>query len=152
MELALKSELLAVPGVTFERKRFGLAVHWRHVAQDNLPRVRRAVDAAVERAPSLRIQSGRKVYDIVPNLDWHKGKALRWLEDQLGVDRSCVVSLYIGDDVTDENAFVELAERGVGIVVRGALENTTAHFRLENTGEVTEFLDGLVRGLGAKEP
>jgi alpha,alpha-trehalase len=152
MELGLRSELSAVPGVTFERKRFGLAVHWRHAREVDLPRVRHAVDSAVEAVPSLTIQSGRKVFDIVPNLEWHKGRALRWLEDALGLDRGCVVSLYIGDDVTDENAFRELAARGVAIVVRGGLETTTAHFRLEDTTEVAKFLDRLARGLGDKDP
>lgn len=147
VESLLRDELFSVPGVAFERKRFGLAVHWREVPEQYRDRVNGAVGAAVERLPDLKIQTGRKVYDLVPKLDWSKGKAVRWLEEALGLDRERILSVYVGDDVTDEDAFCELADRGVGIVVRGGLGTTTAHFRLDDTNEVGQFIEGLARGL-----
>ena len=57
------------------------------------------------------------VYEIQPKIDWDKGKAVLYLLDALGLDRDDVVPLYLGDDITDEDAFRALADRGIGIFV-----------------------------------
>ena len=60
-------------------------------------------------------------------------------------------ALYLGDDVTDEDAFETLAERGVGIFVGSpddpevAGRTTAADYILHSTEEVRQFLDTLAR-------
>jgi alpha,alpha-trehalase len=55
------------------------------------------------------------------------------------------VPLYVGDDVTDEDAFRALRERGLGIVVRDDEDRpTAARYALEDTGDVQRFLGWLV--------
>jgi trehalose 6-phosphate phosphatase len=44
------------------------------------------------------------VIEIRPAIDWHKGKAVEFLKSQLG-SGSDDFSIYVGDDVTDEDAF-----------------------------------------------
>jgi hypothetical protein len=54
----------------------------------------------------LRVTRGRKVLEVRPHVDWHKGTALAHLLGMLGLaDPSSVFCLYIGDDRTDEDAF-----------------------------------------------
>jgi trehalose-phosphatase len=59
--------------------------------------------------------------------------------------------VYIGDDVTDEDAFRMLKEKGIGIIVSTQNRPTAANFRLVDVNEVRDFLKWLsVRTLPEK--
>jgi trehalose-phosphatase len=60
------------------------------------------------------------------------------------LDGPDVLPLYIGDDLTDEDAFSALRDRGVGIVVRDEARPTQASYALEDPAEVGAFLEGLL--------
>ena len=77
-------------------------------------------------------------------MDWHKGQAVIWLLQRLDLDRPDVLPIYLGDDLTDEDAFRALRERGVGIVVRDEPRPTAARYALENPAEVGSFLRQLM--------
>jgi trehalose-phosphatase len=51
--------------------------------------------------------------------------------------------VFIGDDLTDEDAF-RVIKSGIGVVV-GSREPTAATHRLANTREVCQLLDRLVQ-------
>lgn len=134
-------------GVQLEPKRFALAVHYRRVAEKQVPAVRAAVERARRRHPELRLGRGKKVLELLPALDWDKGRAVLWLLRALRLDRDDVLPLYIGDDVTDEDAFRALARRGIGIAVQDTRRPTAARFALRNPREVRALLAGLRRSL-----
>lgn len=134
-------------GVQLEPKRFALAVHYRRVAEKQVPAVRAAVERARRRHPELRLGRGKKVLELLPALDWDKGRAVLWLLRALRLDRDDVLPLYIGDDLTDEDAFRALARRGIGIAVQDTRRPTAARFALRNPREVRAFLAGLCRSL-----
>ncbi|HXV80566.1 MAG TPA: trehalose-phosphatase [Candidatus Binatia bacterium] len=134
-----------ITGSFVERKRFSIALHYRKVPEKSLPDVQAAVDETLERFPKLRKSSGKKIYELQPDIDWHKGKALYWLLDKLDLDRPDVLPLYIGDDLTDEDAFRSLENRGLGIIVRDEPHPTHAAYALENSEHVKEFLEALTR-------
>ena len=106
------------------------------------------VDQLLSRHPELCKLCGKKVYDLQPKVDWDKGKTVLWLLEELGLDRPDVLPIYIGDDVTDEDAFKALTDRGLGIVVRNGLRGTAARYSLQNAGEVRHFLRLLTSILG----
>ena len=55
-----------------------------------------------------------------------------------------IVPFYIGDDITDEDAFRALAGRGVCVAVRdGGTRQTAADYALADVGEVRRFLGAL---------
>ena len=144
----LEDALGDLAGATVERKRFSLAVHYRRVAEGDVDAVREAVEAVMARHGRLKLSGGKKVFDIKPRTDWHKGRAVEALLERLGLDRADVVPLYLGDDTTDEDAFRALADRGIGVVVRGSDGDgdarwTSAEYALDGTGEVERFLDWL---------
>ncbi len=142
-EAALREAVASIEGVEVERKRFGIAVHYRNVPDADVPRVEDAVRAAAARQPSLRRSSGKKVLELQPDLEWDKGRAVRWLLEALELDRDDVVPFYVGDDVTDEDAFAALPERGVGVLVAEEPRATAAAFRVDGPGEVGLLLDWL---------
>lgn len=141
-ETALRDRLELVPGALVERKRFSIAVHFRNVAAEDARQVEQAVDATLAKQPQLRKNFGKKVFELQPRLDWHKGKAVQWLLEALRLE-SGHLPLYIGDDVTDEDAFAALTESGIGIVVQDEPAPTKAHYVLKDTGEVQAFLGHL---------
>jgi alpha,alpha-trehalase len=131
-----------IPGARLERKAFGVAVHYRQVHQDRVPDVEAAVAAVAAARPRLKRTGGKRVFELRPNVDWDKGKAVLWLLQVLGADRPDVVPIYVGDDETDEDAFSAIRERGLGVVVRGEGDDrpTAARYALRSTEETRGFL------------
>ena len=52
----------------------------------------------------------------------------------MDLDHPGVIPIYIGDDVTDEDAYRVLGDRGVGIVVGREERPSAAGYALEDTG------------------
>jgi trehalose-phosphatase len=127
-----------------ERKKFAIAVHYRLVAPENVERVEAVVDEVTENRSELRKAYGKKIFELQPQVDWHKGKALFSLMKTLELDQDDVLPFYIGDDVTDEDAFRALRGRGIGIVVREEPYETAASYSLKDPEEVRAFLLRLV--------
>jgi trehalose-phosphatase len=144
-EKELGNQLAGIPGAHVERKRFSIAAHYRKVSEGDLPKMEEAVSEITARHRELRRMQGRKVYELLPDIDWDKGKAVLWLLETLGLERAKVRPIYIGDDRTDEDAFRALGRRGVGILVSEQPRSTAARYALKNPAEVERFL----RELGA---
>jgi trehalose-phosphatase len=139
-ETELREALDEIPGAQLERKHFSVAAHYRNVNENDAYRVALAVDAVAARHPELRGIDGKKVYELLPRIEWDKGKAVMWLLEALGLERENVRPIYIGDDNTDEDAFRAIEKRGVGILVSEQLQPTTARYSLKNPAEVERFL------------
>jgi trehalose 6-phosphate phosphatase len=148
----LHEELGLIGGALVEPKRFSVAAHYRLVSDKERPKVKEVVDTILSEHPDeLRVTPGKMVYEIQPKLDWDKGKAVLYLLGTLDLDREDVVPFYVGDDVTDEDAFEALADRGISIFV-GSVDDpevtgrtTAADYILLSTEEVRQFLDTLAR-------
>ena len=137
----LEEDLEGIDGAWVERKRFALAVHFRQVDEAREADVRQAVEAVRDRHEDrLKMSGGKKIFELRPAVDWHKGRALAWLLGELGLDDPDTLPMYIGDDVTDEDAFRELGDRGLGIVVGEGAGPTFADHRLADPDEVRLFL------------
>ncbi len=142
-ERELRLSLAQVPGARVERKRFSIAVHYRNVPAGKAAQVAATVDKIAAAASQLQYSHGKKVYDLKPAADWHKGKALLRLLQLQNLNRPDVLPFYVGDDSTDEDAFAEIQERGVGILVAGEPRVTLARYSLENPDDVKDFLGKL---------
>lgn len=142
----LREAVAAIPGALVERTRFTITVHYRVVAEPDVARVDAAVAAAAARRGDLRRTGGKKVFNLRPDLDWDKGSAVRALLAVLGGDH---LPLYLGDDLTDEDAFAVLGD-GIGLVVRGETDRpTAASYALRDPDEATAFLESLAASLAA---
>lgn len=149
-EEELRSRTRRIDGALLERKRYSLAVHYRQVADKDVPTVEKHVDQVVEQIGELRKTHGKKVYDLQPNIDWDKGKAVDWLLEKLGLAGDDVVPMYVGDDVTDEDAFRALAGRGITVSVQETEKPTAAGYRVHDPEEVKQFLDRLADRLASQ--
>jgi len=139
-QAALQNLLRNVDGAQVERKKFSIAVQYGNVAERRAAAVEEAVDRALEHHPGLRKRSGKKVFELQPAVDWNKGRALLWLLERLHLDRATVLPLYVGNDLTDEDAFRVLEQHGIGIVVGEGDRMTAARYRLRDPDEVQRFL------------
>ncbi|HEX9049777.1 MAG TPA: trehalose-phosphatase, partial [Anaeromyxobacter sp.] len=144
----LDRSLAGVEGIHFEDKRSTLAVHY-----GLSPRWRRAERLVYEAANQLegtRLIPGKKVLNVLPHDFPSKGDAVRALVARLG----CEGALYVGDDVTDEDAFAVGAPLVFGIHVgRGP---SLAPWTLRGQPEIDALLRRLLaareRGPGPAAP
>ncbi|HSJ07432.1 MAG TPA: trehalose-phosphatase [Longimicrobiales bacterium] len=141
----LHDEVGGVEGAIVEDKGLTLSVHYRRVAGEaGARRVRAAAHACCEGEAGLRVTDGKMVVEIRPDVDWHKGRALRFLRETLTAEYGDTPALFIGDDTTDEDAFRELGAGGWGILVGSPPPGgTAARAALATTGDVAAFLGGL---------
>jgi len=139
-EKELREKLTGIAGALVERKRFSIAAHYRNVKESDFPKMERAVSEVAAEHRKLRKIDGKKVYELLPNIDWDKGKAALWLLERLGLERQNARPIYIGDDRTDEDAFRALEQRGVGILVSEEPRLTAASYSLRDPTEVERFL------------
>jgi alpha,alpha-trehalase len=137
----LRAELSEVPGVRVEHKRFAVAVHYRNVAAERVGETIAAVHRQ-GRHRGLRVTGGRKVVELRPDVDWDKGAALSWISDRIA-QTGRMLPIYLGDDLTDEDAFDAIRLSGIGIVVchdEDGDRPTAASFTLRSPAEVGEFI------------
>jgi alpha,alpha-trehalase len=146
-EKELREKLDGIPGALIERKCFSIAAHYRNVTENDFPKLERSVGEVSARHRELRRIDGKKVYELLPDIDWDKGKAVLWLLKNLNLERQNPCPLYIGDDRTDEYAFRALEHRGIGILVSEEPKPTAASYSLRDPLEVERFLRELVATL-----
>ncbi|KAM7273288.1 hypothetical protein ACFE04_027952 [Oxalis oulophora] len=136
-----------ITGAKVENNKFCASVHYRNVDEKNWKEVADCVNDVIKDYPRLKMTLGRKVFEVRPVIDWDKGKAVTFLLESLGLD-NCedVLSIYVGDDRTDEDAFKVLRDgnRGYGILVSSAPKDSSAYYSLKDTSEVMDFLKSLV--------
>ena len=147
-------------GVRVEHKRFAVAVHYREVAPEHVGEIV-STTHKLGRRDGLRVTSGRMLVELRPDIDWDKGTTLAWIRDRID-PAGALLPIYIGDDLTDEDAFDAVHFDGIGIVVghdEDGDRKTAAHFTLQSPDQVREFIaariavaglqaSGLGRGLG----
>ncbi|MDV7245286.1 MULTISPECIES: trehalose-phosphatase [Rhodococcus] len=141
----VEKQLHGVPGVLVEYKRFGVTIHYRNVAAARVDEVITTVYEAAGAVDGLRIAAGRMVVEIRPDIRWDKGRALEWILGHV-VDSTQLVPFYVGDDLTDEDAFDAVADTGVGIVVRSdeaADRRSAARFAVNGPAQVCDLLQRL---------
>lgn len=137
---ALLSQLENFNGIQLELKRYTLAIHYRQAQEGTKELLWESIHMVLEDFPALKLKEGKKVYEIQPSLNWDKGQAMLWLMDYLGEESILNYPLFLGDDLTDENAFSLIKEPGMGVIVGTIERPTAAKYHLENVKEVQSFL------------
>jgi len=132
---ALIRRLKGIKGVLIEDKGITLSVHYRRAPASRQRLVKTIFHEIVNSHPEknkIMVKPGKKVFEVKPALDWNKGSV---------VLRLCGKNLpiYIGDDITDEDAFRVLKNKGITVFV-GSSRRSLAQYYLKNTQEVYGFL------------
>ena len=140
----LKKRLKDIKGIIVEDKILTLSLHYRMARPKNFRRIKKIFSEIVrpyQRTEKIRVTRGKKVLEIRPDIEWNKGRAVLWLLKKLGKG-SKVLPIYIGDDRTDEDAFLALKNLGLTIRV-GKSKKTHAQHCVKNVNEVYMFLESI---------
>jgi trehalose 6-phosphate phosphatase len=146
LEGKLKQKFLDGPkGVRIERKRYAIAVHYRNADEGSLEAIKSMTEEVAKEFSGFKTGTGKKIIEIKPDVDWHKGKAIKWILESLNLwDNNEILPVYIGDDITDEDGFRMIYNNGLGILVGSHGQPTAAKYKLKNVDEVRMLLQKLI--------
>lgn len=132
---------LSIPGCEIEHKGITATVHYRNADISSPDVIEERVQSIVDDigARDLQLVPGKEIVEIRPAIDWDKGHAVQQFEEQC---RGECLTIYIGDDTTDEDAFRAIEPDGIGIYV-GTDSDTTAPYYVPDVEGVTAFLEWL---------
>jgi trehalose-phosphatase len=131
--------LKQIPEILFEEKGPILSIHYRNVPQKFFARISQVLKEELQKwRGRWKIASGKMVFEIQPDVDFHKGKAVR--EILKTAPSPGLLAIYLGDDQTDEDAFRVLKGQGVSVLIGPSGFSSEADFFLRNPDEVQEFL------------
>ena len=125
------------PGVLVEHKPAGVALHYRQASDQDGAAALTAVRDGPAQLPGVHAREGKRVIELaVVHAD--KGFALDAIRHQVGA----TAAMFVGDDVTDEDAFSRLTGPDLGIKVGSGA--TFAELRVDDTDDVARLLARLV--------
>ena len=124
-------------GVRLEIKPASVAVHYRTAPTEVIDRVVAAVKMGPASWPEIQVTHGKQVMELSV-ISTNKGLAIDSLRAQVGAS----AVLYLGDDVTDENAFARLQGPDLGVKVGTA--HTTAQFRIAAPTDAARLLGAVL--------
>jgi trehalose 6-phosphate phosphatase len=99
-------------GFLHERKPGSVAVHYRAVEPARAAAAVEAIVETVARPAGLAVRHGKMVVELM-GVDADKGRALRRIQRLTGA----TATVYVGDDVTDEDAFAVLGSGDVAVKI-----------------------------------
>jgi trehalose 6-phosphate phosphatase len=143
----LERAVAGLTGVVVEDKALSFVLHTRQAAPAVRAAAREALSTLLERPRReglVRLQHGDEMCEVLPNVPWSKGDAVRWIERSVRGHRHVPpLTMYVGDDLTDEHAFRAIGDRGLSVVV-GHRQPSAARFRLPSPDAVEALLRMLV--------
>ncbi len=147
-----EEELCNIKNILFQEKGLCFTVHYRKCEDPEGTR-RKILDAIneLEGLEKFKITEGRKVVEIRPKIGHDKGTIL----EKLLFENALEKVIYLGDDVTDVDAFNKLKElqregkvKGAGIVVVSEevpeFVKENASFYVNGVEEVQKFFNWLL--------
>lgn len=123
-----------------EIKPGGIAVHWRGMPDAEVERVRSCAQKGLS---GFAEQPGLKLLKFEEGLELrvaHPNKADAITSILSGSDPKAQIA-YLGDDITDEDAFCVLNSRGLTVLVRSEYRATNAQIWLQPPHELINFLE-----------
>ncbi len=146
----LAAALQETAGVIIEDKGLGLSVHYRLVApgqEGNVIETFHLMTGPLAEAGKIKITSGKKVLEVRPPIDWYKGKAVEAIRREIVklLKLKEVMTIYLGDDRTDEDGFKVLRiPEGWGIYIGGDNPDSAASYHLDSPADVEALLTRLL--------
>ena len=138
---SIEKSLQGIEGIQIETKAFSFSVHYRLASEQSHERVKTIVQDTLRDSPTLKSMEGKRVLEVLPAIDWDKGKAVLWLLEKLKTNGSNgYFPIFIGDDLTDEMAFKAVREKGIGILVSDQARESAASLQLLSVTEVHRFI------------
>ena len=135
---AIEPLVTAHPGLLMETKEGAVALHYRQ-APELEETARHAMEEALQHVSDFTLISGKMVFEARPS-GVNKGDALRaFMREEPFLGRT---PIFIGDDTTDEDAFIAAQELG-GVGIKLGEGDTAARMRIANVASVHALIKGL---------
>ncbi len=134
----LLPRLVTCDGVMIEDKTYSLSIHYRRARHKRI--AVRTIDRAVKALAGAHRIQGRQVVNVVPVGAPTKGDALEQVRRLL----VCEAAVYVGDDETDEDVFVNGHRDHLLSVRVGHARHSHARYRLNHQRDVDRFLHQLL--------
>lgn len=133
-----------------EFKSGSVAVHWRGLHEAEAQTMRERV---MEGWTGIAKSSGLDLMDFdggieIRSTQANKGTAVRTLLSEMD---ETVPAAYLGDDTTDEDAFLAINQRGMSILVRPEWRPTSAQLWLKPPDELLDLFAGWLRACQKKQ-
>lgn len=142
IKIKIKKLLPKYPGMIIEDKPFTLPFHYRLIKPGQVPIFKSDIAKILKpiyKDKTIRVIDNKKTIELVPNLNWDKGDIVKliykYLKDRY---QTRLVPIYIGDSLTDEDAFKALKD-GITIRVRPK-KGSSAKYYLKSRAEVDRFI------------
>jgi trehalose-phosphatase len=136
-------ELAWCPGCLLENKQYALTCHVRLAPPELSGRALEEFEALAEpqlEARVVKLLSAAQAAELLPAVDWHKGRAVQWIRARVASRVDAPVSVvYLGDDRTDEDAFTSLTDADIAIGVGDRPHTHLIDFRLTGPSSVGRF-------------
>jgi trehalose 6-phosphate phosphatase len=147
----LEKDVMLYPGAWLERKRLGLAVHYRRLPEHLVAPLRARVQEVAGRfSGELRIVQGPRAWEITPAWGWTKGTAIRLILAHLGAGSKSL--LYAGDAPNDAEAMEVAAAMGGIVLGIGPQAPAVAQYQLPDPSALKVFLRRLDASLESRKP
>lgn len=138
-EGARRARRLACAGARVENKPASVAVHWRGTSSPAAAEIREAVPrlwGPLATEGSVELQPFECGVELKAR-GRNKGYAVRAVLSEMPGEAAVA---YLGDDVADEDAFSAVKPRGLAVLVRPELRETTADAWIRPPGGLLAFL------------
>ena len=144
----LQRELRVTPGAVVENKGLSLTIHFRKVKTDERQLVAMIFDGITRpyrQKRKIRIARGKCIFEVKPPVKWNKGTIVLWLLKRTEVIKQTenILPIYLGDDLTDEDAFQVLSGLGITALVGRPNPLSRAEYHLAGVRGVRTFLQKL---------
>jgi trehalose-phosphatase len=131
-------------GFRIENKSLAVSLHFRQANQVEAQQIcTKFAEFIQTETPKLRLLPLKKVLEALPQ----KGGKARAVTSLKRRFRASDLTIYFGDDVTDEEVFAALEAKDVGVLV-GAKRSTLAHYYVDGPSDVARQLTSLATALG----
>ncbi len=147
----LNDSLSTIRGVIMEGKGFTVSIHYRLVKKEEIDTIKNIVQRVIKAArlsDKVKITHGKKVYEVRPNVHWDKGMATKLIIEKYGSEegKDAFLPVYVGDDLTDEDAFKVIESYdGVSVYVGVVNPRSIARYHLKTCKEVNKFMRELLK-------
>ncbi|MBN1793943.1 MAG: trehalose-phosphatase [Candidatus Omnitrophica bacterium] len=140
----LGEQLKGIDHVVLEDKEILFAIHYRLASVQNIIRLKKICQRVVSpyvRAKIVRIGTGRRMLEVRPRRQFSKFDAVHFFE-KIYKKKKDDLTIYIGDDVTDEDIFRRMHKRDISVRVEKTQKSKARYF-VHNQFEVQQFLSAL---------
>ena len=153
----LEERTKGIEGIIVENKGSTIAFHYRNVEKKRVKEVKKIFMETLQPwvdAGLVNLHKGKMVLEVWPAIRWNKGLAMFMLLSECKIETEKCALFYLGDDITDEDAFKLINTRkkrgkkrdkrikySIPIFVGDRIKKTNARFYLKGPDEVISYLE-----------